>query len=105
MTAATNVHAATAVKIAIPSIGANVLSSSMIKLTIIETTAQTIKMIMVRSFKASKHKAQKDFGGLYLNLFAPYFSILISISSSLIPTTGLTHNPSRIHLLPPLAIK
>jgi len=105
LTAATNVHAATAVKIAIPSIGANALSSSMIKLTIIETIAQTIKMIMVRSFKASKHKAQKDFGGLYLNLFAPYFSTLKSHSSSLIPTTGLTHNPSRIHLLPPLAIK
>jgi hypothetical protein len=105
LTAATSVQAATAVKIAIPSIGANALSSSMIKLTTIETTAHTIKIIIVRSFKASKHKAQKVFGGLYLNEFLPYFSCLIATSSSLIPYTGLTHNPSRIHLLPPLAIK
>jgi hypothetical protein len=99
--AATKVQAATAVKIAIPSIGAKTLSSSTIELIIIETTAQTIRMIIVRSLIASKHKAQNVFGGRVLNELGPYLSVLASTSDSEIPTSGFTYNPSKTHLLPP----
>jgi len=59
------------------------------KLITKDTAAQTSRIYIVRSSKASTTSSMKVFGGLASNSFLPYYAHLAGIDDSVIPVLAL----------------